>query len=222
MLRICSRSKNSGGKDIPPNAFPSNSEELNFLQEVADEFPKLLSWVEKNQPEQFKKGREARLQEAKTRNEKLKAYIQQERKKRGFSTPKNSNNKTNSSQPSQNTQQVQNLQNEINSLNQKLNEITNLVQELLAKQNQNKPITETEKKEIEIKLSGLQEQKEQVQTQLNQKQTQKEELTKQPENSQQPANKEFNWWYVVIPLGGLLLIAGIIIVYLMGKKSKKE
>jgi hypothetical protein len=34
--------------------------------------------------------------------------------------------------------------------------------------------------------------------------------------------QQFNWWYIFVPGGILLLISGIVIAYLLGKKSKKE
>ncbi|CAJ0641606.1 638_t:CDS:2 [Entrophospora sp. SA101] len=35
------------GADLPPNFYPSTGEELNFLQKIVDEFPKILDWGKK-------------------------------------------------------------------------------------------------------------------------------------------------------------------------------
>lgn len=43
-------------------------------------------------------------------------------------------------------------------------------------------------------------------------------------NNTQPSNKNygFSWLYVVIPLGILILILGMVVAYLLGKKNKRE
>jgi len=64
---------NKGGDKLPPNAYPSTAEELNFLQEIVDEFPKLLDFAEKiyEEPKRGEKfDKNAAIQNVKEDNEK--------------------------------------------------------------------------------------------------------------------------------------------------------
>ncbi|KLL03527.1 MAG: hypothetical protein MRECE_14c004 [Mycoplasmataceae bacterium CE_OT135] len=80
------------GADMPPNFYPSTAEELNFLQKIADEFPKFLNWSKKKYDSGEIEDIEDKIQWAKEANEKLKTFIQEERKKRGLSASTNKPN----------------------------------------------------------------------------------------------------------------------------------
>lgn len=50
------------GADLPPNFYPSTGEELNFLQKIVDEFPKILDWGKKIYDSKEIKDMEAKIQ----------------------------------------------------------------------------------------------------------------------------------------------------------------
>jgi len=79
--------------------------------------------------------------------------------------------------------------------------------------NSNAPVSQSDKQE----LTKLKNQIQQLQKELQSKQMGNKSST----NSQQP-QQQFNWLYVVIPGAILLVVMGIIIAYLVGKKNKKE
>ena len=204
---------NKGGDKLPPNAYPSNAEELNFLQEVADEVPKMIYWLEKEHGEI--KNKEAKIQEMKAKNEQLKSFIQQERKKHGYSFQP-----THQPNP-QEEKKIQDQQREIDYLKKQLTELQIQIEEL--KQNQNNSTDS----QVASQIESLQEKKQQIQSKLEKKQSQQKELknkvNSQQSNSQQTNNADkFNWLYVVIPGAALLIVMGIIIAYLVGKRSKNN
>ena len=202
---------NKGGDKLPPNAYPSTAEELNFLQEIADEFPQLLVWGEKTHDPDEMKEQEGRIQKAKEDNEKLKSFIQQERKKHGYSFQP-----THQPNP-QEEKKIQDQQKEIDYLKKQLTKLQNQIEELKSQIN---PENNSTNQEIQQKIATLQNQKEQVQKTLKQKQSQQERIQQQANT--QPSEKGFNWLYVVIPGSVLLVVMGIIIAYLVRKRNKKE
>ncbi|CAH1762982.1 6204_t:CDS:2 [Entrophospora sp. SA101] len=195
----------------------------NFLNDTSIKylFNKSLSWEDK------KIDKATVIQKAKEDNEALKSFIQQERKKHGYSFQP-----THKPNP-QEEKKIQYQQKEIDYLKQQLTELQNEINEL-KKQNPNSD--QNTNPEIQQKIATLQNQKEQVQKTLKQKQSQQEKI-KQQANPQQP-NNGFNWLYVVIPGAVLLVVMGIIIAYLVvylksggtgkieiskrGKKEKKD
>lgn len=74
--------------------------------------------------------------------------------------------------------------------------------------------------EIQQRITNLQKQKEEIKTSIDQKRSQQEKI--QSDLQKQSSQKPFNWLYVVIPGGILLVVMGIVIAYLMGKKGNKE
>lgn len=214
-----SKAAAKGGKqDIPPEIYPSTAEELNFFQEIADEVPKMIDWLENEYGEEIK-DKDAKIQEIKESNKQLKNFIQEQRKKRGSST--STNRPSNKLGSPQDEQKIQNQQKEIDYLKQKLAELQNQIAEL--KKNQNNTTDEQTTSQIE----SLQAKKQQIQSELKQKQSQQKELkdkvnSPQFNTSQQNNTDKFNWLYVVIPGGILLVVMGIVIAYLLGKKNKKE
>ncbi|WP_147410745.1 hypothetical protein [endosymbiont GvMRE of Glomus versiforme] len=196
-----------GGKqDIPSEIYPSTHEELNFFQEIADEVSKMVDWLEEKFVDKIKN------KEIKEKNEQLKSFIQEQRKKLGSS--QKPTNKPNL----QDQQKIQNQQKEIDYLKQQLAELQKQITEL--KQNQK----DTDAKpEITKKIETLESKKQEIQSELNKKQSQQKEL-KDKANSSQSNNSDngFKWWYVAIPSAILLVIMGIVIAYLMGKNKKKH
>ncbi|RHZ36037.1 hypothetical protein [endosymbiont GvMRE of Glomus versiforme] len=208
--------------EVPVNGYPSTHEELDFLQEIADEFPKTIDKVIREREGEINKNNEG-VVEMKKANEQLKSFIQEQRKKLGSS---GSTNKPNS----QDQQKIQSLQNEINSLKQTITELQAQIAEL--KQNQNKD--NSANPEITKKIEALESQKQQIQSELSKKQSQvNQEKNKsktnpvknnqQTDNSQQSNNQDnkFNWLYVVIPGAVLLVVIGVV-VYLMSRKKDKK
>ena len=91
------------------------------------------------------------------------------------------------------------------------------------KKNQNSSEDQSTKSpEIEQKIETLQNKKQEIQSELNQKQSQQKELKDKVNSQQSDKENKFNWLYVVIPGGILLVMAGIVIAYLVGKKNKRE
>src|SRR5579859_6212397 len=99
---------------------------------------------------------EDKIQKSKKDNEALKKFIQQERKKHGYSSKP-----TNKPKSPQNTQQIQSLQKEINSLTQKITELQNEIAELKEKQNTNSD--QNTNPEIKQKIETIENQKDQIQ-----------------------------------------------------------
>ena len=216
------------GKISPKN------EELDLLEEGCEEVPAVLDYLKENGvkiDDNFFSKTKKGLKE-------LKQKVQQEKEIRRQQQNQSSTPPT--SKPS-NNQQINQLQNQLNQLSQQ-------IQSLLNNQNKN-PADNSNNgqfQQIQEQLNSLQSQIQSLEKQPNNSnspvsQTDKQELTKlknqiqqlqkdlqsKPEgrkptiNSQQPDNK-FNWLYVVIPGGILLVVAGIAIAYLVGKKNKKE
>ena len=79
---------------------------------------------------------------------------------------------------------------------------------------------ETNKQKVQQQVKSLQEQKENIQTQLDQKKNQQAKL--QIDLQKQSSQPPFNWLYAVVPGAILLVVMGIIIAYLVGKKSKNN
>jgi hypothetical protein len=197
---------NKGDDKIPLNAYPSTAQELNFLQKLTDEFPKILDFFLKTLDEDKKDDYEFGVQKLKAGNEELKSFIQQQRKKLGFSTSR-------PIKPNpQDQQKIQSQEREIELLKQQLTALQNQIEELKKSQD-NKP-------EVQQQITALQKQKEEIKTSIDQKRNQQEKI--QNDLQKQSSQKPFNWLWVVVPGGILLVIAGIIIAYLVGKKNKRE
>ncbi|WP_147410806.1 hypothetical protein [endosymbiont GvMRE of Glomus versiforme] len=225
---------------------PASDDDLNFLQEIAENAPKMIDWAEKESPAQTEEEKKGYL-EAKERAEKLKKAVQEEkqRRKQGNQSSSSSDTSSNSSrspsptssessQTSDSSSKSRNekqLQNEINSLKQTITELQAQIAEL--KQNQNKD--NADNPEITKKIETLENQKQQTQSELNKKQSQVNQAkdksktnpvksNQQTDNNQQSNNKDngFKWWYVAIPAGVLLVVMGIVIAYLMGKNKEKK
>jgi len=158
------------------------------------------------------KEREDANQEMKAKNEQLKSFIQQERKKHGYSS-----RPTHQPNP-QEEKKIQDQQKEIDYLKKQLTELQNQIEEL--KQNQNNSTDN----QVASQIESLQEKKQQIQSKLEQKQSQqkrlKDKISQQSQNNQ--SGKGFNWLYVVVPGAALLVVMGIIIAYLVGKRSKNN
>jgi chromosome segregation ATPase len=169
---------------VPVNGYPSTHEELDFLQEIADEFPKTIDKVIREREGEINKNNEG-VVEMKKANEQLKSFIQEQRKKLG------SSGSTNKPNP-QDQQKIQSLQNEINSLKQTITELQAQIAEL--KQNQNKD--NSANPEIAKKIENLESQKQQIQSELNKKQSQvnqeknKSKTTSPVKNNQQTDNSQ--------------------------------
>ncbi|RHZ36486.1 hypothetical protein [endosymbiont GvMRE of Glomus versiforme] len=213
------------GKDLPSHLFPSTIQELNFLQKIADEFPNLLNWAEKVYSSDEIENKSAKIKEMKEANEQLKSFVQEQRKKLGGT----SNRPANNPQNSQDKKKIQDLQSEINSLNQKLAELQSQIESLSEKQNTNSA-NSTDEQQIQQQITGLQKKKEDTQIELDQKKNHQKQLKNKTNSSNSQSNSQttnnqnnkFNWLYVVIPGGILLVICGIVIAYLMGKKNKER
>jgi neutral trehalase len=102
--------------------------------------------------------------------------------------------------------------NQLQKIQEQLNSLQNQIQNLENKPN-NSSVSQSDKQE----LSKLKNQIQQLQKDLQSKQADNQKSTS---NSQQ--NEGFNWLYVVIPGGVLLVVIGIVIAYLVGKKNKRE
>jgi len=200
------------GTDLPSNALPSTHEELNFLQEIADNFPNLLRWAEKKYSKEISEN-PGKVQELKDKNEQLKSFIQQQRKKLG--TSKRPTNKPNP----QDQQKIQSQEKEIDYLKQKITELQNQIEEL-RKKNSASPDSPSDP-ETKQKIEHLENKKEEIKTQLEKKQSQQKELKDKVEKQTNSPNKQFNWWWVAVPVIILIVVMAIIIAYLMGKKKKE-
>ncbi|KLL03900.1 MAG: hypothetical protein MRECE_7c047 [Mycoplasmataceae bacterium CE_OT135] len=220
------------GKIVPKD------EDLNLLEKGCKEVLEVANFFEKNLPNN-KLNKLIDWEQVK----KIQILIKQEKSRRQNNSRSENNNSTsppssNSSAPVNNSQITQ-LQNQLNQLQQQIqsllanqnknltnnNQFQQIQEQLNALQNQiqslekqpnspNAPVSQSDKQEL-IKLKN---QTQQLQKDLQSKQTGEQ---KGANNSQQPENK-FNWLYVVIPGTVLLVVMGIIIAYLVGKKSKKE
>lgn len=199
-------------------------QELDLLEKIVDRFQEnALKFTNDEIPlnvkDQYKNFDDFASWVEKDTNE-AKSLIQEERLNR--------KNRVEKEKSVQNTQQIQKPQKEIDSLNTQLIELQKQIGELLEllKKSQDSN-DQSAKQEIQQKLVSAQARQQEVQAQLeSKKQVQQKVLEKSKEketNSQtQNKNDKFNWLYVVIPGGILLVISGIVIAYLVGKKNKKD
>lgn len=183
---------NKEKEDIPPNAYPSTAQELNFLQKIADEFPTLFEFAKKTREFDELKDKNAKIQEIQQKNEQLKNFIQQERKKRGSSSSTRTDKKPNEPQNKPNPQDIQKINEqsaEIASLKKQLSELQQQIKDLeKAKTSAPQSISETNQK-----IEALQKQKENIQQQIRQKTSAKKRLESKinsPDST--PNNSGFN------------------------------
>jgi predicted RNase H-like nuclease (RuvC/YqgF family) len=219
-----------GKKNLTDQELDLLEQRVDFYQENAskflwDEIPLRVRKVYKG-PNDFNSSVMKETNEAKS-------VIQEEKRNRKGSTAA-TNQQENSAQ---NTQQIQKLQKEIDSLNTQLIELQKQIGELLEllKKSQESN-NQSAKQEIEQKLTKVQTQQQQVQKQLESKNQTKQQVeqraneinsTNKEENQTQsketnPTQDKFNWWWVGVPVGILVLALGGIAVYFYSKKEAKK
>ena len=152
----------------------------------------------------------------------LSKFIQQEKDRQQKQQPDQSSNSPTSSDPeinqlkdrlnqlqkqnptdNSNNSQFQQIQEQLNALQNQIQNLENKIQ--------GSPSTPTSQQKKQ-ELVKLKHQTQQLQKDLSNKQI----------NSQTTSGDKFNWLYVVIPGGVLILAMAVIIAYLLGKRNKKE
>jgi len=227
-----------GGEIVP------SDDQLNLLESNCKEILEYIDKINKQLPQIVDDDYCSNTKEG---VKKLKQKVQQEKASRQQqqqqptqpNSPLNSNNiDDNSKESPANNQQISQLQNQLNQLSQQvqtllnnqnptdnsnnnqfqqiqaqLNALQKQIQDLENKpNNSNSSVASSDKQE----LTKLKNQAQQLQKNLQSKQTRNEKNT----NSQ--PEKGFNWLYVIIPAGVLIVVMGIVIAYLVGKKNKKS
>jgi len=169
------------GEEMPP----FQDGDLDFIQEIADKAPQMLEELRRKNPP----GEEDKdfFAEKRKKNEQLKSFIQEQRKKQGYSFQP-----TNKPNP-QEEKKIQDQQKEIDYLKKQLIELTKQIEELKKNQSNN-PENNSPNPEITEKIEQLENQKQKIQSKLGQKQSQQKELkykTNHPSQNAQP-EKGFN------------------------------
>ncbi|CAI2184158.1 14352_t:CDS:2 [Funneliformis geosporum] len=144
---------NKGEEDIPPSAYPSTAQELDFLQKIADGFPALLEFAKKLGEFDKLEDKETKIQELQFTN-----------KEKNLALPKNPTPKI--------FKKINEQSSEINSLKNQLNELQEKIKDL-EKEKSSAPKSDPE---IKQKIESLEKQKENIQQQIKQKSATKKQL----------------------------------------------